>query len=279
MAMRRVPVENPGLAHQGTSQLNADLEAGVQDLLAARAARSIIPDLVGARQPATHEDGYRMQAALAARWDDRIVGWKVGATSKQVQALFGVPGPLYGPVFARTVAQSAARCRVADFQHRMLESEFAFRFGRDLPARAAPYTREEVLDAVEALIPAIEIISPRFDRLTVDRIPQLIADCGGNGGAVLGTPVPDWRSLDLPSLPVELRIDGVVKQAGTGAAVLGDPRNVLEWFVETFRAQGLDIAKGLFVMTGTMTGIHAPAPGEQAVADFGALGTVEVVFE
>ena len=259
--------------------MNADLQAGVQDLIAARAAGSIIPDLAGARQPRTQEDGYRMQAALAERWDDRIVGWKVGATSKQVQALFGVEGPLYGPVFARTVTQSAARCRVADFQHRMLESEFAFRFGRDLPARAQPYTREEILDAVEALIPTIEIISPRFDRLTVDRIPQLVADCGGNGGAVLGTPVADWRSLDLPSLPVALRIDGVVKQAGTGAAVLGDPRNVLEWFVETFRAQGRGISKGLFVMTGTMTGIHAPAPGEHAVADFGALGTVEVVFE
>jgi 2-keto-4-pentenoate hydratase len=251
----------------------------VQDLLAARTAGSIIPDLAGARQPRSPEDGYRMQAALAGRWDDRVVGWKVGATSKQVQALFGVDGPLYGPVFARTVAQSAARCRVGDFQHRMLESEFAFLFGRDLPARAEPYSRDEILDAVEALIPAIEIISPRFDRLTVDRIPQFIADCGGNGGAVLGTPVNDWRSLDLPSLPVALRIGGVVKQAGTGAAVLGDPRNVLEWFVETFRAQGRGIAKGIFVMTGTMTGIHSPAPGEQAVADFGALGTVEVVFK
>jgi 2-keto-4-pentenoate hydratase len=271
--------ENPGLATHGTPQMNADLDAGVNDLLAARAAGTIIPDLAVGRQPRTQEDGYRMQAAFAARWDDRIVGWKVGATSKQVQALFGVDGPLYGPVFARTVTQSAARCRVADFQHRMLESEFAFRFGRDLPARAQPYTREEILDAVEALVPAIEIISPRFDRLTVDRIPQLVADCGGNGGAVLGTPVTDWRSLDLPSVPVALRIDGVVKQTGTGAAVLGDPRNVLEWFVETFRAQGRDIAKGLFVMTGTMTGIHAPAPGEHAVADFGALGTVEVVFK
>jgi len=279
MASQRLASQNPRFANLDDAPMNADLEAGVQDLLTARAARSIIPDLAGARQPATQEDGYRMQAAAAERWDDRIVGWKVGATSKQVQALFGVDGPLYGPVFAQTVAQSAARWRVADFQHRMLESEFAFRFGRELPPRSQPYTRDEVLDAVDALIPAIEIISPRFDRLTADRIPQLIADFAGNGGAVLGAPVTDWRSLDLPALPVELRIDGVPEQAGTGAAVLGNPRNVLEWFVETFRAQGRTIAQGLFVMTGTMTGIHTPAPGEQAVADFGALGTVEVVFE
>jgi 2-keto-4-pentenoate hydratase len=77
---------------------------------------------------------------------------------------------------------------------------------------------------------------------------------------------------------VKLSIGGTLRQEGSGAVVLGDPLNVVEWFVDTFRAQGLSIARGEFVMTGTMTGIHTPEIGQRAVADFGNLGTVEVEF-
>jgi 2-keto-4-pentenoate hydratase len=148
-----------------------------------------------------------------------------------------------------------------------------------LPARATPYAREDVLAAVDALIPAFEIISPRFQRLTVDHVPQLVADFCGNGGAVFGTPRKNWRAHDLPSHAVRLSIDGVKRQEGTGALVLGDPVNVLEWFVNALRVRGLAVIEGQFVMTGTMTGIHTPKPGETAVADFGDLGRVEVVFD
>ena len=69
------------------------------------------------------------------------------------------------------------------------------------------------------------------------------------------------------------------RQEGTGALVLGDPVNVLEWFVNALGAHGRTILPGQFVMTGTMTGLHAPKPGETAVADFGDLGRVEVMFD
>jgi 2-keto-4-pentenoate hydratase len=74
-------------------------------------------------------------------------------------------------------------------------------------------------------------------------------------------------------------IGGVTRQEGTGALTLGHPLNVLDWLIVALSARGQDIRKGDLVMTGTMTGLHAPEPGEPAVADFGALGKVEVVFE
>lgn len=258
--------------------MDTGLRAGVREIIEARRAVRVLPDLAGDHAPRTLSDGYLMQEAFTAEWNDRLVGWKVGATSKQVQELFGVSEPIYAPVFGRDVFRSPARLRARAFHHCMLESEFAFRFGTDLPPRATPFTRAEIVAAVDALQPAIEIISPRFDRLTVDRIPQLVADCGGNGGAILGLPREDWRELDLPNLGVALSIGGALRQAGTGAAVLGSPLHVLEWFVETFRSQGRGVAAGSFVMTGTMTGIHGAAPGETAVADYGPLGRVEVTF-
>ena len=71
---------------------------------------------------------------------------------------------------------------------------------------------------------------------------------------------------------------GALRQEGQGSAVLGDPVNVLEWFVNKFSAQGRALLKGQFVLTGTMTGIHTAEVGQQVMADFGDLAKVEATF-
>ena len=95
----------------------------------------------------------------------------------------------------------------------------------------------------------------------------------------MGRPCTDWRKIDLPSHAVRISIGGKVVQEGTGRLVLENPLNALAWLVNAISDQGLSIETGQIVMTGTMTGIHTPAPGERAVADFGDLGSVEIVFE
>jgi 2-keto-4-pentenoate hydratase len=255
------------------------LDEAVRQIVEARKSLTILEDLAGAAAVATLDDGYRIQSAVTERWDDEIAGWKVGATAKQVQKLFGVSEPAYGPVFRKSVFQSPARVPARDFHHLMLESEFAFRFGKDLPPRPLPYSRKEIIESVDALIPAFEIVSPRFSRLTVDKFPQVVADYCANGGAILGAPIEDWRGIDLPAHAVKLFIGGALRQEGLGAAVLGDPVNVLDWFVNKFRAQGLTLSRGQFVLTGTMTGIHAPEIGQMAMADFGDLAKVEITFD
>jgi 2-keto-4-pentenoate hydratase len=256
-----------------------DLLLGADRILEARRTVGKLAGLPATHRPSSLVDGYRMQRVATERWGDDVAGWKVGATSKEVQDLFGIAGPVYGPVFQRTVFQSPARLKVSAFQHLLLEAEFAFTFGEGLPARATSYSREEVLAAVDTMSPALEIISPRFQRLTVDHVPQLVADFCGNGAAVFAEPCRNWCDFDLLSHRVSLSIAGEMRQEGTGAVVLGDPINVLEWFVNALSASGLGVLPGQFVMTGTMTGLHAPKPGETAVADFGNLGRVEVVFD
>lgn len=256
-----------------------ELRLGASEILEARSSVTKLAGLPDAHRPSSLEDAYRMQRVATELWNDELVGWKVGATSKEVQTLFGMAEPAYGPVFKQTVFASPAHLNASAFQHLMLEAEFAFTFRESLPARAKPYARAEVLAAIDALIPTIEIISPRFKRLTVDQAPQLVADFFGNGGAVFGTPCRNWRGIDLPAHAVSLSIDGVMRQEGTGAVVLGSPLNVVEWLANALSARSQAIEKGQFVMTGTMTGLHAPKPGELAVADFGDLGKVEVVFD
>jgi 2-keto-4-pentenoate hydratase len=254
------------------------LRAGAERIVAARAAVAKLDGLPDAERPRTIEDGYRMLQIAAERWADEPVGWKVGAT-REVQAMFGIAEPVYGHMFKATVHASPARLKAAAFQHLLLEAEFTFAFRAGLPPRARPYAREEVLEAIETVIPSIEVISPRFKRLSVDHTPQFIADFSGNAAAVLGNPCRDWRALDLAAQGAAMIIGGARRQEGTGAVTLGNPLNVLEWLVAAMATRGQTIRKGDLVMTGTMTGLHAPEPGETAAADFGALGRVEVVFE
>ncbi len=223
-------------------------------------------------------DGYRIQDAFMASWSRPLAGWKVGATAPKVQEVYGVEEPFYGPFYAPDIYTSPAHPHAATFPHHCIECEFAFRFARDLPPRGEAYTREEVLDAVDVLIPAFELISPRFDSLLQDNVGLAAADCGLNGGLVLGEPCQEWRDLDLATHPVVLTVDGEQIAEGTGANVLGHPFNVLEWLANTLPKRGLGLKAGEIVSTGTCTGFHYIKPGQRALADYGALGRIEITF-
>lgn len=254
------------------------IEDAAAFLAAARREGRVIEALPEACRPPSLAEGYEVQNAFRAIWPDTVAGWKIGATAPATMARFNLDQPMYGPFFAGTVHSSPART-AAPTRHAMaIESEFAYRFGRDLPARQQPYTREEIIAAIDALIPAFEIVGTRYVQVPYGDPGSVVADCMLNAAMVLGTPVTDWRGLDIPRHPVRLTIDGVVKGEGTGGDALGDPRNVLDWVVENLRAGGIGLTKGQVLSTGTCTGIIPFERGQTAVADFGTLGRVEVCF-
>jgi 2-keto-4-pentenoate hydratase len=247
-------------------------------LAAARREGRVIEALPETVRPQSLAEGYEVQNAFRAIWPDTVAGWKIGATAPPTMARFGLDHPMYGPFFASSVHASPART-TAPTRHAMsIESEFAYRFGGDLPARAEPYTRDEILAAIDALIPAFEIVGTRYAQVPYGDAGSVVADCMLNAAMVLGTPITDWRGLDIPRHPVRLTIDGVVKGEGTGSDALGDPRNVLDWVVEKLRAAGVGLKQGQILSTGTCTGVIPFARGQTAVADFGALGRIEVCF-
>jgi 2-keto-4-pentenoate hydratase len=254
------------------------VDRAARAILEARRTGVPLETLAPSDQPQSLEEAYAIQQAVTARWPDKIAGWKVGATSKEVQTLLGTTEPIYAPVFKSGVFRSPATIPARDFQHRFLESEFIFEFGKGLPTRQTPYSRDDIIDAVDALFPGFEIISPRFRSLTGHHVFTVVADSVANGGAVLGRICTDWRHVDLASQSVVLSIGGAERQRGTGALALGHPLNVLDWFVSVLSRNGGSIEAGQFVMTGTVTGVHAPDLGQTAKTDFGPLGMIEAVF-
>ncbi len=254
------------------------IEASAALLADTQQTRQWLAELPDALSPRTLEEAYAIQDATAAASGRIHRGWKVGCTSPQTQALFGVDQPIVGHVFAdRLFAGPAA---VTSFRPDMplVEAEFAFTMAHDLPPRASGHDAAAVLAAVGALHLAIEVVESRFIDWRTPRLLPSIADNASHGALVLGEPMTDWRDIDLPSIEVTLRAAGEIVARGEGRRVLGDPRHVLVWLCEFLSRRHIGMRAGEVVTTGTCIGAPVVPVGTPVVAEFGGLGRIEIVF-
>jgi 2-keto-4-pentenoate hydratase len=237
-------------------------------LVEARRTRAWPPDLPADCRPRGVEEAYAVQEAVC-RTLGRVGGWKVGAATPTAE-------PRRAPLLAALVAPGPAALRGPEFHVIGIESELAFRLGRDLPPRAAPYSRDEVLDALDTLHPAIEVVDSRFaERTAADALSQL-ADNQSNGAFVYGHGVAAWRHVDFSRQPVRLRIDGAVVHEGEGGNTAGDPLRLVHWLANHLSARGASLRAGDVVTTGTTTGLRLVNPGAVVEAEFPGVGGVRV---
>src|SRR6201995_5436866 len=228
-------------------------------------------------RPQTRQEGYAIPAELENR--GKFFGWKSAATSEAGQKHINVAGPMAGRILADTVIPDGGPASMPGNGMRVAEPEFCFRMARDLPPRPLAYSVAEVLDAVAALHPAIEIPDSRFADFVSAGEAQLIADNACAHLFVLGAATSaDWRARDLVEERPVITMRGQ-QFIGHGKNVLGDPRVALAWLVHELRELGITLRAGEVVTTGTC---HPPLPiasGDRMEADFGVLGRVSVGFE
>ncbi len=247
-------------------------------------AGTVLAALPDGARPQNRRDGYTAQSMLALKATRGLIGWKIAATSAAGQAHINVDGPMAGRLFGERTFASGATLSLQHNRMRVAEPEFAFRVGRDLGPKGAPYSIKVVLAAMDALIPALEVPDSRFADFTTAGTAQLIADNACAHEFVLGTPASaDWRNLDLAAYPVHATqtkaSGGKIERDGVGSNVLGDPRLALTWFVNEIGSLGLTLTAGQIVTTGTCMLPLAIEPGDHVHADFGILGQIEARFE
>jgi 2-keto-4-pentenoate hydratase len=208
-------------------------------------------------------------------------GWKIGAAAEEIRRAEGVPGPAPGRLNRNGVYASPARLAASLFiNYRCSECEFAFRMGAELPPRSAPYDEAEVAEAVEALLPALEIGDTVFDDwYGASGYQGSSMDNGGAAAFVYGAPIRDWRRLDLPNARIDLSLNGTFVKSGYGRAAMGNPLTSLTWMANWLRVRGQGLHAGEFVSTGTCTGHFFAAPGDRLDVDFGAIGRVVVTYD
>lgn len=230
-------------------------------------------------RPRGRAGAYAIQAAIENHSTGKLFGWKIAATSEAGQKHINVAGPMAGRILPETVIADGGTASMAGNEMRVAEPEFAFRMRADLPPRAAPYSVQEALDAVDTLHPAIEIPDSRFSDFVGAGAEQIIADNACAHLFVLGAPTrADWRALDLVEHRPVITLRGK-QYVGHGKNVLGDPRVALAWLANELRELGITLKAGEVVTTGTC---HPPLPiqsGDSLEADFGAIGKVSVRFE
>jgi 2-keto-4-pentenoate hydratase len=240
---------------------------------------TVLEGLPASLRPADRAEGYLIQAQLERLSAQPLRGWKIAATSTAGQAHIGVDGPLAGRLLAEMVYSDGAILPFGANRMRVAEAEFAFRMGRDLPPRASPYSMDEVLDAVAALHPAIEVPDSRYTDFAKVGPAQLIADNACAHQFVLGSEAPvAWRDLDLAAHRVIGRVGKRLEREGRGSNVLGDPRLALTWLVNELSRHGMILAGGQIVTTGTCLVPMEIGLGAEVSVEYGLLGHVGLRF-
>lgn len=249
-------------------------------IIEARRSRRILAPL-GASAPKSVQDGYAVQHEVALRFGGvPPAGFKIGATTRQMQAYLGLSGPAAGFVPKAGIKATPARVRHADYVDPGVECEVGLRLARDLPA--GPCSREQAADAVGEVFAAMEIVDRRYGDLGALGTPTLIADQVFHAGGVLGPPVAGWRAvgLDLAAVRGRLSVDGVVKAEGVGADLMGHPFEALAWLASSPCAEVFGgLRAGQVVFLGSVTPpiwLERPCT---AVVEFDGLGRVELAME
>ena len=137
---------------------------------------------------------------------------------------------------------------------------------------------DAVAQAVEAYLPAIEIVDDRYADWQTIGAPTLVADDFFAAGCVLGEPVARSTAPDLLDIVGRAVINGVEDGRGTGADVLGHPHHALAWLANHLAADGKALRAGQIVLTGSLVKTVWLNPGDSVTMDLSGLGTVQVSF-
>ncbi|WP_206185194.1 2-oxo-hepta-3-ene-1,7-dioic acid hydratase [Thioclava sp. F42-5] len=254
------------------------------ELLAAEEARRQI-GLLSLRHPEmTLDDAYAIQSAQMARKlaaGRSILGWKIGLTSKVMQAALKIETPDSGVLYDDMLFANGATVPAGRFIQPRVEAEIAFVMKAPLDATA---DRAAVLAATDYVAPSLEILDTRILRADPATgqarvIVDTVSDNAANAGIVLGEARHDPAKVDLRWTGAILRKDGEVETTGLGAAVLDDPVQGLVWLARRMGQYGQRIEAGQVILSGSFIAPIECPPGTRIEADFGTFGNVAIAFD
>lgn len=228
----------------------------------------------------TVEDAYRVQEALVARHlasGRRIVGRKIGLTSKALQQQVGIDQPDFGVLFDSHVFENRARFSMTERKmvFPRIEAELGFILSRDLTGPGL--TAATVLAATQAVFPSFEIVDSRVRDWKI-RLADTIADNSSSWGLVLGDRLVDPRVLDLSTVGMVLEKDGDVLLTGAGAAVYDHPARAVAWLGNKLAEFGVPLKAGDYILSGSFTSVLDITPGSYRARFGDGLGSVELTI-
>ena len=223
------------------------------------------------------EDSYAVQqmwAELRVKAGARVIGHKIGLTSRAMQQASKMTEPDYGVLLDDMVHADGARIPASRFIAPRLEVELAFVLGKRLGGQGVSVF--DVLDATAYVTPALEIIDYRTEvpRAIVDTI----ADDAAAAGIVTGGRVVRPMDVDLRWCAATLSKNGVIEESGVSAAVMGHPAMGIVWLANRLARHDIMLEPGHILLAGSFTRPVNIVAGDVIHADFGPLGAIGVSF-
>ena len=254
------------------------IEAIADELAEADRAHAVIPRITARYPDAVVEDSYAIQRVWRDRREGaghRLVGRKIGLTSKAMQQATGITEPDYGVMFDDTVYASGDQIPVSLFSNVRIEVELAFVLAA--PLAGPDCTLEDVLAATEYVVPALEVLNSHIE-LEGRTIVDTIADNAAYGAIVVGSTRRRVDEVDLPWVPGVLSKNGEIEETGVAAGVLGHPATGVAWLANKLHQHGDRLEAGELILAGSFTRpmwVHA---GDTVLADYGPMGTISCRF-
>lgn len=201
----------------------------------------------------------------------RIVGMKVGLTSRAVQQQLGVDQPDFGVLFDDMAYQDGDDVPMARLIQPKVEAEVAFVLGRDLDHTAPTYA--EFLAALAYALPAIEVVDSAIDDWKITLV-DTVADNASSALYVLGDQPVGIGQCNFAELGMRLHKNGETASVGTGAACLEHPLRAAYWLAVTLGRRGMVLKAGNVILSGALGPMVPVVTGDLVQVNIGALGTV-----
>jgi 2-keto-4-pentenoate hydratase len=238
--------------------------------------REPIPPLSETHPEIDMEDAYAIQLEgirLRTGGDtSKIIGWKVGLTSKAVQNMLGVDQPDFGHLLDHTRIDEGTEIKTGEMIWSRIEPEIAFELSADL--KGPGVTADDVMKATAYLIPSLEVVDSRVKDWKI-KIWDTVADNASCGRFVLGKSRTKPEGIDMKLIGMNFFVDGNLTSTATSAAVIGNPAEAVAWLANTLAPYGHYLRAGQVIMPGSLVAMVDAKPGGNIRAEFDHIGSVE----
>ena len=252
-------------------QLGTELYQALVDAKTVRPLTERHPDI-------TIEDAYQIQKQLMKlrlAAGERVIGKKIGVTSKAVMNMLGVYQPDFGYLTDGMVYNEGQAIPMSRLIQPKAEGEIAFVLKKTL--KGPGISSADVLAATEGVMACFEIVDSRIHDWKI-KIQDTVADNASCGVFVLGDRLVDPRDVDLNTCGMVLEKNGDLVATGAGAAALGAPANAVAWLANTLGRLGIALEAGEVVMSGSLAIMVPVAAGDNLRVTIGGIGSCSVRF-
>jgi 2-oxopent-4-enoate/cis-2-oxohex-4-enoate hydratase len=240
--------------------------------------RRTVAPLTSRESGITIEDAYHIQQRMLARRIEkgaRIVGKKIGVTSKAVMDMLNVHQPDFGYLLDTMIYNEGEAIPMDTLIQPKAEGEIAFVLKSDL--NGPGISNADVLRATECVMPCFEIVDSRITDWKI-KIQDTVADNASCGVFVLGDHATDPRKVDLTTCGMVLEKNGEIVGTGAGAAALGSPVNAVAWLANTLGRLGIPLKAGEVILSGSLAAMFPVKAGDNLRVSIGGIGGCSVRF-